>query len=203
MNNKFYTTDYISPKRWESYWVQINEVLISKPRNVLEVGIGSGLVTTVLRNFGLEVKTVDLDRTNDPDIIGDVRKLPAPTGSFDTVLCCQVLEHLPFSDFQKAVKELARVAKKTVIISLPEPYSGYLYLGFKIIPFLPKIEWVHKLTLFLPKLKKNGPHFWEVGRVGSSLGEISEAFQQSGLKTIRTYFPNGNLTHRFFILEKE
>ncbi|MHB8104778.1 MAG: class I SAM-dependent methyltransferase [Dehalococcoidales bacterium] len=62
-------------------------------------------------------------------------------GSFDTVTCLEVLEHL--ADPQKAIKELVRVSRKRVIITVPfdeeiqyvlcihcakyTPYSGHLH----------------------------------------------------------------------------
>lgn len=43
--------------------------------------------------------------------------LPFPLGTFDVVLCLEVLEHLPFP--QQALQELARVGRGFVVLSVP------------------------------------------------------------------------------------
>jgi SAM-dependent methyltransferase len=50
-----------------------------------------------------------------------VLQLPFAAASFDAVLCLEVLEHL--EDPAAAVRELLRVARKAVVLSVPyEPY---------------------------------------------------------------------------------
>lgn len=51
----------------------------------------------------------------------DVYRLPFPDGQFDLVTCLEVLEHL--ENYEKALQEIKRVAKKYVILSVPhEPW---------------------------------------------------------------------------------
>jgi ubiquinone/menaquinone biosynthesis C-methylase UbiE len=51
----------------------------------------------------------------------DVYKLPFGDKSFDLVTCLEVLEHL--DNYEKALQEIRRVAKKHVILSVPhEPW---------------------------------------------------------------------------------
>ena len=53
------------------------------------------------------------------DIIGDITNIPEPDGSFDAVLCTEVLEHL--TDPVRALHEMARLLKVggTLIITAP------------------------------------------------------------------------------------
>jgi len=54
-------------------------------------------------------------------IKGDIYKLPYKNNSFDLVICTEVLEHL--DNPKKAYRELIRVSRKYVLISVPnEPF---------------------------------------------------------------------------------
>lgn len=99
-------------------------------RSVLEVGCGAGYSLVHLRKFfddGTAFSACDIDpelvrlaKEKNPSISCDVAsiyELPYGDKSFDTVVCLEVLEHL--DDPEKALSELARVAKKYVIISTP------------------------------------------------------------------------------------
>jgi 2-polyprenyl-3-methyl-5-hydroxy-6-metoxy-1,4-benzoquinol methylase len=98
------------------------------PESVLDAGCGEG---ELLRRGVLRpgVRVVCLDQSLDalaeapsPDRVrGLVEALPFKTGSFDVVLCMEVLEHLPQP--AAAIRELARVARKAVVLSVPhEPW---------------------------------------------------------------------------------
>lgn len=204
-NNKYFSPEYISPNRWASFGIQIREIINTHPQTVLEIGKGSGLVNHVLNQMGIDAKTVDIDKSLAPDFVSDIRRLPMKENSFDTVVCFEVLEHLPFSDFLPSLKQLRRVSKKYVLLSLPEPHSTYLSLAFKFLPFLPKVDWFYKISfkeMFFPKLNKN-IHLWEINRNPASLSEVLEKIDQAGLKVIKEYCSISNLYHHFFILEKK
>jgi len=47
----------------------------------------------------------------------DARSLPFPDDSFDVVMCCETLEHIPPRDHRRVLRELKRVAKKLVFIT--------------------------------------------------------------------------------------
>ena len=52
---------------------------------------------------------------------GDIYKLPFKNNSFDLIVCTEVLEHL--DNPRKAYKELIRVSKKYILLSVPnEPF---------------------------------------------------------------------------------
>ncbi len=56
---------------------------------------------------------------------GSIYAISHEDDSFDTVICCEVLEHL--EQPQEALKELIRVAKQQVVLSVP--YEPYFQLG--------------------------------------------------------------------------
>ena len=120
---------YNSKERHNSYWHQVDEVLALEARTALEVGPGAGIVTDWLRRAGVQVTTVDMDPALDVDLRGSVTDLPLDQGAVDVVLCCQVLEHLPFEEVGTALAELGRVARSGVVVSVPDatPWVGKAY----------------------------------------------------------------------------
>ncbi|HYU16703.1 MAG TPA: methyltransferase domain-containing protein [Candidatus Acidoferrum sp.] len=115
---------YDDLERWISYWYQIRAVMRLRPRTVLEIGSGTGVVRSYLRNAGIQVQSVDIDESRKPDLVADVSDLDAalPTDlRFDAICAFQVLEHLPFDRFERCLDGLARHARHA-LISLP--YRG-------------------------------------------------------------------------------
>jgi ubiquinone/menaquinone biosynthesis C-methylase UbiE len=191
---------YDTKERFASYWNQINEVAKLNPRSVLEVGIGYAFVSSYLRRWGFNVTTLDVCREFQPDVTGSVICLPLKTDFFDLCLCCEVLEHLPYSEFTKALQELRRVSSSYVVLSLPDA-SSYIGLQIKgLIGLPPKL-------LSLPQLSHrkhvfNGYHYWEIGKQGYSLGRILRVIQGSNFGLERTYRLFDCPYHRMFVLRK-
>ena len=123
------TRAYNTKERACSFWHQVDEIFEIGASTVLEVGSGSGLVTNWLRTAGFEVKTLDLDPELEPDMVGSVTDIPLSANSCDAVLCCQVLEHLPFDQLPMALTEIGRVSRMGAVVSLPDvtPWVGMAY----------------------------------------------------------------------------
>ena len=115
---------YDTRERFLSYWHQADEVRQRQPSNMLEVGIGNGFLHRYLRSRGIDVHTLDIDERLGPDTVGSVLDLPFEQGSFDLVCCFETLEHLPWESFEPALRELRRVGRRWVLLSLPDitPY---------------------------------------------------------------------------------
>jgi len=58
----YYNIIYDTKERFCSYWHQIQEVLLLKPSEVLEIGIGNGFVSRYLKERGINVTTLDIDK---------------------------------------------------------------------------------------------------------------------------------------------
>jgi len=121
-----YPPDYYSFERYNTkqrmltYWHQINQVLSCQPSSVLEIGVGTGLVTSYLRHLGIEVTTLDINPSLKPDFVGSVLELDTIIQrKFDLVLCARVLHHLPFDQFSNAIKNIAAITSQNAIITLP------------------------------------------------------------------------------------
>jgi hypothetical protein len=198
---------YDSKERFASYWYQINEVAKLSPRNILEVGIENAFVSSYLKRWGVNVTTLDVHREFQPDITGSVTSLPFKTDFFDVCLCCEVLEHLPYSEFTKALQELRRVSSSYVVLSLPDT-SNYIGLHIKgLIRLPPKLLSLPQLSLRKhvfnsARARATGGHYWEIGCTGYKLGRILCSIQSSNLGIERTYRLFDVPYHRMFVLRK-
>jgi len=101
-----YQENYDGLTRFISYYYQIDLTTSLNISKCLEIGIGNKTVSSALINRGVNVTTCDFDSELKPDYVADIRELPFENNSYELVMACQVLEHLPWSDFSKALNEL-------------------------------------------------------------------------------------------------
>jgi hypothetical protein len=114
-----------------------------------------------------------------------------------------MLEHLPFEQSLTAFAEMCRVAKKNVVISLPDAKVMYPWCIQ-----LPKLGvfWFHlpKPRLGLKEHVFDGEHYWEINKKGYSLEKVSAAFLERvpRVELAKTYRVGDNPYHRFFVFVK-
>jgi 2-polyprenyl-3-methyl-5-hydroxy-6-metoxy-1,4-benzoquinol methylase len=95
-------------------------------RSVLDFGCAIGAYCLALSRLGFACTGVDVNpayveraRANGVDgrLVERGEPAPFPDASFDTVLLFEVLEHVP--DYEQVLREAARLAKKNVLITVP------------------------------------------------------------------------------------
>ncbi len=200
LTHKVFDACYDSKGRFNSYYAQIKEVLDLKPKSILEVGVGTSFTCSYLRRFGFQVFTIDILKELGTDLIGSVNLLPLKNECVDVSICFEVLEHLPYFYFEKALLEINRICKSYAVISLPD--SSY-YLGFSIkfpltipSPLFSFPKTIHR------KLDSGSAHHWEIGRNGYPLHKIKDDIKKSGFSIKKTYRVFENPFHRMFLLKK-
>lgn len=97
--------------------------LLAAGRRVLDVGCDAKQMQREVRNPELYMG-VDLNPNADRIIDLDHELLPFADRSFDTVICCDVLEHL--ANMHAVFDELCRVSNDRVIVSLPNGVQGVI-----------------------------------------------------------------------------
>ena len=60
--NHYFDKSYDTKERFIGYWHQIQEVLVLKPKEALEIGIGNGFACKYLKHTGSKVTTLDIDK---------------------------------------------------------------------------------------------------------------------------------------------
>lgn len=189
--------DYVRRPRWASIWHQARRVLEQEPGSVVEVGGGKGYLAHLLRSEGVRVERVDLDVSLKPDTLADVRELPFQDDAFDVACAFEVLEHLPFEEVPSALAELMRVARKAVVISVPDDRRAY--------PFLVSLPGIGRFRFLLPRWMPrkshtfDGEHYWEINtrqvplsRFLRIAGPLPMPLRAQGLCV-------DNPNHRFFV----
>jgi hypothetical protein len=181
--------------RFASYWHQINEVVSRWPQESLEIGIGNGFVHRYLRQLGLKVHTADLDRSLKPDVVSSVVALPFGDGAYDLVYCFETLEHLPWDDFRFGLHQLARVARRWVLLSLPDVTPLF---GLQLRVKWGKLQLLRDLPSVLPRKHEfDGQHYWEIGKRGYPLREVLRTVRSEGLRIEKQFRVFEIPYHRF------
>lgn len=214
----------INFKTLQSHLMQIYLTSMLKVEKVLEIGKGTGFVSSILNNY-CNLTTLDFNKDNNPDLIVDItnsKQLDTLKDNFyDLILICEVLEHIPYEKIDGILKILKKKTKKYLIISVPNQgayfnltlfYHGLSRLGINILKkivliFSTKIgNTISKLHYrFRNRYKKfifQGSHCWELG------------IDQYNVKTFKillnkyfTIIKDGRLReqpwHHFFILKRK
>lgn len=199
--------DYDNLLRWISYFSQIRnvqEINKMKDKLILEIGPGNKTVSNYLKFNGHNLKTMDYNQNLTPDMIGDVTKIPLKDNAVDIILCCEVLEHLPFEEFEIALKEMKRVSEEYIILSLP---YNVVYFSWafnttwaKGLMEEPKGKTIRLSTPI--KHKFRGAHYWEIGKRDYPIKKIRQIIHRLGFEIVKEETPLLNGFHQFFVLKK-
>lgn len=191
------------PLRIESITEQLRQICYSKYSNILEVGVAGGVLKHFFELFPqISHTTIDIAKDLSPDYVGSVTDMPFEDAEFDLVICCEVLEHLPFEEFLPALKEINRVAKHKVILSIPDKTRR-----FGIGLCLARLGWYTfewnpvRRKYSCRKLMSTGQHCWEIGCKGTLQKDIARNINKAGFKIEKHYRLYDHPWHHFFILK--
>jgi 2-polyprenyl-3-methyl-5-hydroxy-6-metoxy-1,4-benzoquinol methylase len=164
--------------------------------HILEIGPGFGLMTAALVNAGHQVATLDaIGRDFDfPDVPHIERDLLALTSSevesYDTILCCETLEHIPWDRVDGVLAALRRDGR-VLIVSVPyEAFQIYfsLYVNRHAVVERFALKKLRFLRRFKP-VEGLMHHKWEVGYRGHSLGDWEAKLMGAGWTILDRAFP--------------
>lgn len=159
----YFNEGYFSLPQLLSMSQQLHEIHKLKPRNILEIGIGNGFVSSFLSAAGYPVTTADINPALNADVCAPLDQLPQRFGAreFDLVVCCEVLEHMPLDQLAPNLDYLRYLGDR-LFLTLPN-FNRVFGVGGMVR--LPKLEnrpvGMHIEVPVGKTLDKE--HFWEVG----------------------------------------
>lgn len=111
---------------------------------ILDFGCGTGVLLKKLRDQGLEVHGIELNTPLIKESLLSEAKpfinlysgqfpLPFKDQAFNSVISLEVIEHIP--DYGMAIKELARIVKNKMIVSIPDISSIPICCHNNVVPW--------------------------------------------------------------------
>lgn len=189
---------YAGEDRFVSYHAQLREIIDAQPSSLMEVGVGDQLVANYIKNnTSIAYTSVDFADDVGADVVASITELPFENNSFDAACAFEVLEHLPFEQFDRALAELARVARRHILISLPH-FGPMISCSLKL-PFVPHMRFAIKIP-YPRQHAFNGQHYWEIGKKGYPTSLIREKLSEHGIIR-KDFIPFNSPYHHFFVLE--
>ncbi|MCK5696732.1 MAG: hypothetical protein KAI02_01130 [Gammaproteobacteria bacterium] len=204
--NIYFSDNYFNKYQLFSLSEQINLLykyskLIYKPK-ILEIGKGNGFVSDFYKKANFYIKTFDINKNLNPDILGNILELNKLIDfKPDLILCAEVLEHIEFNSFKKILEELSIASNSYVIITLPE-FKKFFGLNIQIRTLNYNIFSIPLFIKTRHKKKLGSGHFWEIDYDNDSKRKNIE-------KIIRKYFIiieqgrfHSNPYHNYYVLKK-
>ena len=202
-------------KEWMSVFYQLSiPVCLDDVKTVMEFGPGRGLSGALLKHYGLDYYSADVqDHGAKPDIISSIKEFKSDK-KFDLVCAFQVLEHNPPEDLVPHLNKMSEISNKYVYISLP--YYGR-WFSFNISINIPRLnrnfiktfccDRLFPRTRPIEKFRKSdtphAPHWFEVGDKDFSRKAIKLKAQEAGLNVIRMFHSHSFPYHIFILMEKD
>lgn len=198
----YFDLKYLAPPRMASFGYQVRLLCQNFPpkSDVLEIGAGPGLVTSLLRQLGMTVKTLDVDDRLNPTITASITEIPLADNVVDCFLCCQVLEHLAWDVVPAALAELRRVSGGGVL-SVPSNRPTYVLIrhNHRSRSGHRRIELGSRSGK--PVKGTRDGHYWELDS-NVTTPSFRKLLVDAGFTIEQELRPFENLYHHFFVVHK-
>ncbi|RMH64311.1 MAG: class I SAM-dependent methyltransferase [Calditrichaeota bacterium] len=205
----YFNARYLKRERMYSFVEQIELIKqFAQPEDtLLEIGKGNGFVSDFCQRYlGYRVTTVDVNPDLQPDIVDDITQPRVlKENSADVVMCYEVLEHMPFEQSVQAVRSMTQLARKYVLISVPDMryfISGRMTVFGTGPVFLQKLLSTRR---FRNAGKKFGDdHHWEIGLKTPDVTYSAEYVRRNlfgGVTIVRDYRDIAVPWHHYYVVK--
>ena len=176
--------------KWERFFEEkIKE--IAREKDILDIGGGFRFQKELEKNKELfkesNYQVMDKESSFNPDIVGDVCRMPFEDESFDAIICKAVLEHV--SQPKKAAKEMYRILRREGkgLVYLPFLYPYHAHKGVYKDYFRYTEDGVRYLFKDFSSIE-----------VCSVRGNLETVFNLTPLRKIKIFLPCIRLIDKFF-----
>lgn len=189
-SNHYLTKKYLSTSRFLGLQAQLSYCrdAFTSDAKIIEIGPGPGLLTAILRHLGYWVVTMDIDPDLSPDILGSLPNIPLSNQSMDFCCAFEVLEHLPITLLIPCLIEMKRVARKGVLLSLPNQKELFESKWYMEVGVGRKKWTINLYKRGLNRLTNSNEHYWEIGHNTVTVDTIISAASSAGLHLVKTEF---------------
>jgi hypothetical protein len=102
----------------------ILDLMPTQGRRALDVGANEGYFSMLMADrfesvTALDVKKLDIDHPRVTCVLGSAAEMQFADGTFDFVLCSEVLEHVPPPVLNKVCQEIQRVCNSRILVGVP------------------------------------------------------------------------------------
>jgi cyclopropane fatty-acyl-phospholipid synthase-like methyltransferase len=177
---------------WLRYYSILKEVISFSPKDVLEIGAGNEVVKNCLKNHVKSYEVMDINYKLHPTILNDVRNFqPGLKEKFDCVICADVLEHMPFEDFEKNMTNIRSYLEQggKAFITIPHrrarfllvtPFSAHKTLVIELPAWIKSSLRSFYKQVIKGKIFIDPHHCWEIGDGRVRKEDVEEAMKKSG-----------------------
>lgn len=132
----------------------------SKEQKIIEIGLGTGLLSDLLKRRGWNIQTLDIDEAKKPDFCESALDFDFQKHHINTVLAFEIFEHIPFSTFEKVIEKMSVSRVAEIYFSLPWNERLLASISFKF-PKIRLVRWCFSVSLGLISTNE---HFWELSK---------------------------------------
>lgn len=144
--------------RWRSFFASIADEIVRSlsPQKVFDAGCAMGMLVEALWDRGVEARGRDVSAYAIERVRPDMRGYCARgsvtdpiEGTYDLVVCIEVLEHLADADARRAVEQMTAVSEAVLFSSTPTDFDEPTHVNVR-----PPIHWIRLFRAqgFAPRL---------------------------------------------------
>ena len=178
---------------WYRQYYLLREVLDRKVENVLEIGVGIGILANCLAPMVKNFTTFDINPNLNPDIVGDITiHDSALNNKFDCIIVADILEHIEFYKLENVLKNLNSylVEGGFLLVTIPHRRSNFLFMTPTQVPHVFTVP-----TGFLSfgafyrrfikrKIAIDPNHYWEIGDGNITRSDVNCKYRNAGFDEV-------------------
>jgi uncharacterized UPF0146 family protein len=150
---------------WYYYQAKLVYENCDRSNKILEIGVGTNLLSDLLKRRKWNILTLDIDKDKAPDICESAYDYDFTNDNIDVILAFEIFEHIPFDTFEKIINNISKSNINKILFSLPWNERVLFNISLKF----PKIRQLYfQLSLPLGHISTEA-HFWELCKFSKKL----------------------------------